>query len=391
MSLRKLIRNIHKILGLSSGIVVFIVAITGCCWVFNEEIAGLSGDDFAKVKEETKPFITPTTARQITDRVFPGKHIHGVLYGKRNEAIEVIYYQDEPEFYQSVFLNPYSGEVLQTKDHLSGFFAFLIDGHINLWLPDQIGNEIVRWACVVFVVLLITGLVLWWPRNKNNRKQRLKFDWKESTRWKRKNFDMHSIIGFYASFLALIIVLTGLVMAFDWFQSITYKTLGGEKEVAFSVPDNTTKRKVSSDSSSSSIDQLVPFLNAEFPQAEQFEIHYPHSEESSIYVEITYDRNINYSADYRFYDQLTLNEIETPGIYGKYADAQFSDKVMRMNYDIHIGTILGLPGKIIVFLASLLIASLPVTGFLIWWGRRKKTPPYRPAIQKVKKIDMMTK
>jgi uncharacterized iron-regulated membrane protein len=43
-----------------------------------------------------------------------------------------------------------------------------------------------------------------------------------------------------------------------------------------------------------------------------------------------------------------------------------------MNYDIHVGAVLGLPGKIIAFCASLIAASLPITGFYIWWGRRKK-------------------
>ena len=43
-----------------------------------------------------------------------------------------------------------------------------------------------------------------------------------------------------------------------------------------------------------------------------------------------------------------------------------------MNYDIHVGAIGGLPGKVLAFLLSAIIASLPVTGFLIWWGRRNK-------------------
>jgi uncharacterized iron-regulated membrane protein len=42
-----------------------------------------------------------------------------------------------------------------------------------------------------------------------------------------------------------------------------------------------------------------------------------------------------------------------------------------MNYDIHVGAIAGLPGKIIAFLACLLCASLPVTGFIIWFDREK--------------------
>jgi uncharacterized iron-regulated membrane protein len=43
-----------------------------------------------------------------------------------------------------------------------------------------------------------------------------------------------------------------------------------------------------------------------------------------------------------------------------------------MNYDIHTGAVLGLPGKILVFFAGLIIASLPITGFYIWWGRKQK-------------------
>ena len=53
-------------------------------------------------------------------------------------------------------------------------------------------------------------------------------------------------------------------------------------------------------------------------------------------------------------------------------DQNAGEKVIRANYDIHVGSILGIPGKIIAFLASLICASLPVTGFLIWWEKRKK-------------------
>ena len=50
-------------------------------------------------------------------------------------------------------------------------------------------------------------------------------------------------------------------------------------------------------------------------------------------------------------------------------------KLNDLNYDIHIGQALGLTGKIIAFLASLISASLPVTGFIIWLGKRKKSKP----------------
>src|SRR3989337_894753 len=49
-----------------------------------------------------------------------------------------------------------------------------------------------------------------------------------------------------------------------------------------------------------------------------------------------------------------------------------ADKIVRMDYDIQVGAVLGLPGKLLAFFASLIAASLPVTGFIIWWGRKKK-------------------
>jgi len=42
---------------------------------------------------------------------------------------------------------------------------------------------------------------------------------------------------------------------------------------------------------------------------------------------------------------------------------------MAMNYDLHTGGVLGITGKIIAFLASLIAASLPITGLLIWWHK----------------------
>src|SRR5690606_38723536 len=56
-------------------------------------------------------------------------------------------------------------------------------------------------------------------------------------------------------------------------------------------------------------------------------------------------------------------------------DKNLREKMVAANYDIHVGAIFGLPTKIIAFIVSLLCASLPVTGFMIWYGRRKKKKP----------------
>lgn len=373
MKYRKTILLLHKILGLAAGIVVFVVAITGCCWSFKDEIESLY-DDYKYVRVEESPIITPTQVKQIAQGILPNNTIHGTLYPNTNaEAVEVIFYDAEPEFYTSVFLNPYSGEVIKIKDHLSGFFAFILKGHMRLWFPKAIGEHIVGVSILLFIAIIISGFFLWIPKRKKNLKQRLKFNWKPTTRWKRKNFDLHAIIGFYISFLALIIAFTGSIMSYNWLRYVVYKSTGGSKEVRFVIPENESNLALKSNTVP--MDFLIEKLKTEIPEAESFELHYPETDSLGIYVEVSNSKETYYDSDYRFFDQNTLKELETKSIYGKYKNAGFADKLQRMNYDIHIGAIGGLAGKIIAFLVSLLVATLPVTGVLLWYGRtyKKKT------------------
>ncbi|PQJ74471.1 PepSY-associated TM helix domain-containing protein [Polaribacter gangjinensis] len=369
MSVRKILFQLHKILGITTGLVVFIVAITGCCWTFKDEIESLY-DDYKKVTPQDKERLTPTKARDIAKEIFPNNSIHGTVFKKADDAIEVIFYDATPEFYQSIFLNPYTGEVIKINDHLSGFFAFVLKGHMRLWLPKEIGEQIVGVSILIFLLIIISGVFLWVPKQRKNLKKRMLFDWKNTTGWKRKNFDLHSILGFYVCFFAFIIALTGSIMSYNWLKYGVYKSIGGEKEIAFIIPEN--KGTKTDFLSTPPMDLLITKLSKENPTAVAFELHYPKTKEESIYVEISNSNGLYYDADFRFFDQNTLEEIGTPSLYGKYENAKTADKILRMNYDIHIGAIGGIVGKIIAFLSSLLIATLPITGILLWYGRKYK-------------------
>lgn len=370
MAFRKKILVLHKILGLITGVVVFIVAITGCCWAFKEEIESFYSD-YKKVTPKDEAILKPTKAKSIAQNVFQKNTIHGTLYKKNDDAIEVIFYDAEPEFYQSVFLNPYSGKVIQADNHLSGFFAFILKGHMRLWLPKSIGEQVVGACILTFILIIISGFLLWLPKKRKNLKQRLKFDWKSTTRWKRKNFDLHTVVGFYICTLALTLAFTGSVISYNWLKYVIYVSTGGDKVPAFIIPENVSKKAVLN-LETLPIDMLIEKLKAESPDAKSFELHYPETDTSSIYVEVSNSKGLYYDSDYRFFDQNTLEEIETPAIYGKYKDAKLADKILRMNYDIHVGAIGGIAGKIIAFLVSLITATLPVTGILLWYGRRYK-------------------
>ena len=373
-SLKKIIGKIHLWLGLATGLVVFIVAITGCIYTFEQEITSLY-DDYKYVEPQEASFIPPSTAQEIAQDIVPGRHVHGAIYGGKNEALQIVYYEADPEFYQKAYINPYSGELIRVVDLESGFFHFVLDGHLNLWMGD-FGNKIVSYGTLIFLFILISGLILWWPRNKKVAKKRIKFSWADRTRWKRKNYDLHNILGFYASAIALIIAITGLIMTFNWFANGVYTLTGGDKTPTFSFPKNVSEASQEA-VTAEPIDVIWRKMKKEYPQATSIEMHYPPSDEYTVYAYMKFSEGTYWDADYRYFDSRTLEEVDPGHVYGDIEKASTADMIQRMNYDIHVGAIGGIAGKIIAFLSSLIVGSLPVTGTIIWWGRRRSSKKAR--------------
>jgi uncharacterized iron-regulated membrane protein len=367
MNLKKGIGKIHLWLGLSSGIIVFILAITGCLYAFQEEIQNIT-EEYRFVEKQNAPFLLPSQLEQIARKELPGKSLHAIKYNGAEKSAEAIFFHFEPTYYHIVYLNPYSGKVLETANMDEGFFRFILDGHFYLWLPNEIGQIVVASATLIFLVLLLSGLYLWYPRNKNATKQRFKFKWKESTKWKRKNYDLHNITGFYVLLIALIFAITGLVWGFQWFAYSYYTVIGGEKSLVYEDPISTKKTA----HPIKPLDKIWLIMRKEYPQAKSIEVHPPENDSTAIAANANPEEGTYWKTDYRYFDQYTLEEKEVKHIYGKYDNAATADKLMRMNYDIHTGAVFGLTGKIFAFLISLLIASLPISGFYIWWGRNKK-------------------
>lgn len=376
-NLRYWIGQLHLWLGFTSGIIVFILAVTGCIYAFQEEIKNLT-QPYRYVEAQNAPVLLPSRFKAIAEKELPGKHIHAIIYTKPGNAAQVAFYNLDPEYYYLVYLNPYSGEVLKVKDENADFFRWVLMGHFYLWLPPEIGQPVVASATLVFLVMLITGLVLWWPKNKKAAKPRFTIKW--SARWRRKNYDLHNVLGFYATWIAIILAVTGLVFGFQWFANGLYTLTGGEKSIVYAEPASDTTKVLHG--KMPAYDQLYLRMRAENPRAKIMEVHVPETSASALEVSINPDDGTYWQADYRYFDQYTLEEISVDHIYGRSENASIADNLIRMNYDIHTGAVIGLPGKILAFFASLICASLPVTGFYIWWGRRnkkEKTVAFKPS------------
>lgn len=367
MTAKKALGKIHLWLGFTSGLLVFIIAVTGCIYAFQKEIQDLT-QSFRFVERQSTPFLPPSVIKAAAEEHLPNKHIHAVQYLGPERSAQVIYYSLDPEYYYLVYVNPYTAEVLEVRNMDADFFNFILDGHFYLWLPPQIGQPIVASATLCFIVMLVSGIVLWWPRKKKDTKQRVTIRW--TAKWRRLNYDLHNVLGFYASAIALVLALTGLVWGFQWFATGLYTTAGGEKSLLYTEPSSDTTQIYADDVPA--IDRIYADMKRQYPDAKTIEVHIPETKSSVIGANANPDDGTYWKLDYRYYDQYTMKEVAVDHIYGRFPEAKAADKLLRMNYDIHTGAILGLPGKFLAFFASLICASLPVTGVYIWWGRKRK-------------------
>lgn len=376
MTVKKFIGKAHLWLGLSSGLLVCFLGITGCLLVFEKEIRPLF--DSLDVAPQAGAYKLPSELKAAAEKHLDGRKVVGLEYPGRNKSALAYYYNADEYFI--VALNPYTGAVLQVKNMNHDFFRVVTMGHYYLWLPPAIGQPIVASATLVFLLMLITGLVLWWPKNNAARKQRFSVKW--NARWRRVNYDLHSVLGFYMTWVVIFIALTGLVMGFQWFsKSVYWITSGGEVAVIEEHPlSDTTKQQATT---LNPADQIWLKYKNTIPKEGSASIYFANNKTDLVEWIVNYRPGTYYKQDVYHFDQHTLQEVPVASPYhGRYADVSTADKIARMNYDIHVGAIGGLPTKILAFFGSLIAASLPVTGFYIWWGRRKKARLQKPAAPK---------
>jgi uncharacterized iron-regulated membrane protein len=368
---------LHLWLGLASGLIVLLLSVTGCIYVFSQEISDwLRRDEIyvAQVEETRMPVAAVWQQTQVF--LGPDTKISNVnIYRDPQKALVFhcykgsegsLFYFGNIEYYLSVYADPYTGKVLGVYDEELDFFNIIKMLHWSLLLDTPIGQQITGWATFIFVIMLITGIILWWPKNKSARKQRFWFQWKDSTKWRRKNYDLHNIFGFYIASIAIIIAFTGMVWAFTWFQAIVYVAGSG----SITPPDIKHGQSVISDNAdkTKAFETSYATAMAKHKDAEGFSVSQPEDSLGVIDVYIQQYEGVYYIAHAMQFDQYT-GKLLTERTHD---DKNFGEKLITANYDIHVGAILGIPGKIMAFIASLVCMLLPVSGFLIWWGRTNK-------------------
>jgi uncharacterized iron-regulated membrane protein len=369
---------LHLWLGLAAGLIVFIVAITGCIFVFQIEISeAIHHDEIFITPPHHKTALPLSQLQQNAEKVLGNeKKITFIsTYQSTERAWEfgtykngnpnAFFYFDALDYYDVAWVNPYTGKVTLIVDYKYEFFNVIKMLHWSLLLNHPIGQQIVGWSTLIFVVLLITGMIMWWPKNlkKSNLNKSFKVKWK--AKFKRLNYDLHNVPGFYAMLIALLLSLTGLVWAFKWFQTTVYVVASGSTTAPETKTFTSDRTKTSI---ANPLDVAFAAAQKKLKTAVKIGISPAAGSEGVIYANGYGGEETYYDSDDLQFDQYTGKLLD----YRDHKEKNAGERLIGMNYDIHVGAIFGLFGKIMAFLASLVAASLPITGLIIWLGKKKK-------------------
>lgn len=378
---RKLFGQIHLWLGMASGLVILILGLTGCLYTFIDELRPMVYQDRLFIQTAPSAQLLPlqelkTTAQKALHKkvplldieIFTDKQRSMVFrYRERNDKASL--YTNHFINYDKVYLNPYTGKVLKVENTKWEFFNLVVMLHCTLLLGYW-GKQIITWSTIIFMIMLISGLVLWWPKNKAASKKRFSFKWKAQTNWKRKNYDLHQILGFYIFIITFFIALSGLSMLLPKLDQAIQNIVNGERidHVHPMFPHHAVGSKDNTLAQGDILDRLIKQSEAMVPDAVEHRIFTPENKTDPITVKSYRDKSGHYADVRHSYNQKTGQHTK----HQAFVSLSNGEKVHELTYDIHVGAVLGLPGKILAFLASLITASLPVSGFLIWKGKRNK-------------------
>ncbi len=358
---------LHLWLGLVTGLVIIVVSLTGAILVFEDELR-LVFQPYQKVSDNGKAFLPPSSLAASVRSACRISGVSALIYRGRNRSAVVPWYGDRKNYLVN-YVDPYTGKMLYSQRLDDDFFRIIIIGHYQLWLPRPVGKPIVAYSTLIFVLVLISGLVLWWPRKWNKSALKQGFLVKTKGTLKRLNYDLHNVLGFYSIVVALVLALTGMVFGMEWFSKSVYWTASaGAKQKPDRIASDTTLLAKGGLADEDVLYRRLQNSGVDI-DGQILTFGYPFGKAGTWSIGINPTPGKRYTEQRRYFEQHSLKLLKTDPSLGS---VNAGEKLSRLNYDLHVGSIGGLPTKIIAFLVCVICASLPVTGLIVWLGKKSK-------------------
>ena len=396
--MKKIFRKIHLWLSVPFGLIITLVCFSGAMLVFENEVNEWFRRDLyyvETVKESPLPMdkLLEKVATTLPDSV----SVTGVsISSDPGRAYQVSLSKPRRA---SLYVDQYTGEV-KGKSERSGFFMFMFRMH--RWLLDSMnpGNEGIFWgkmivgvSTLLLVFVLISGLVIWWPRTRKALKNSLKIT--ATKGWRRFWYDLHVAGGMYALIFLLAMALTGLTWSFPWYRTAFYKVFGvevqqraaqGHEQKSDAQKRNTklaahrekkregnevrkgerSRRPENNHSDMYSVTSPFVYWQEIYDKLRRQNPEYKQICISSGTASVSFNRFGNQRASDRYSFNTDNGEFTETSLY-QHQDK--SGKIRGWIYSVHVGNWGGMFTRILTFIAALLGSALPLTGYYLWIKR----------------------
>ena len=385
--MRKIFRNIHLWLSVPFGILITLICFSGAALVFEKEVMELCHRELYFVKKvEAAPLPMEQLMTKVAATLPDSVSVTGVNISSDPErAYQVTLSKPRRA---SMYVDQYTGEITG-KYERAPFFNFMFRMH--RWLLDSMkqdggifwGKMIVGTSTLMFVFVLISGVVVWWPRTRKALKNSLKIVANKG--WRRFWYDLHVAGGMYALVFLLAMALTGLTWSFQWYRTGFYKTFGVEVQPSMghgNAAANATAKGGKRDGKPEGREgrgahRYSPYTNRQqvYEQLAEANPDYKQISVSDGSASVAVPRFGNQRGTDRYKFNPRNGEITETTLY---KDLDNSGKIRGWIYSVHVGSWGGMLTRILTFVAALIGASLPLTGYYLWIRKKIKRRPASP-------------
>ena len=230
MKLHKIIFWLHLTVGFVAGMVILVMSVTGVLLAFERQIVAFAEGDTRTVipPAPDAPRLSLDTLVAKAREAVPAGTPSGITLAADPTVATVVNFGRE----QTVFVDPYTGMVrgngvTATRD----FLRVITDWH--RWLGTnadsrEIGRAVTGACNAAFMVLVMSGFYLWWPRRWTRLALKSVTIPSLTLRGKPRNWNWHNAAGFWSAPVLLFITVTGLVMSYQWAGNLIYTLTGSE-------------------------------------------------------------------------------------------------------------------------------------------------------------------
>jgi uncharacterized iron-regulated membrane protein len=372
--MRKTIFWLHLITGVTAGIVILVMSITGVLLMYQRQVTAWADGAVVKIDESSG---TALSLEALMAKVREVEPKTPTTIAVKNDPAAAVTFTWGRE--KTLFVDPYSGRVIgEGSKAVRSFFQSMIDWHRWLGMSGEnraIGKAITGACNLGFLFLVISGFYLWWPRSLKAFRAVVAFDF--SLSGKARDWNWHNVAGFWSAIPLFFVVSTATFFSYPWATNLLYRLTGNEVPKD-SRPAGGGERREGPRGENSRSESTSDFAEfnphwaiaaAQAPDWQTITLRVPAAPNGAL--NYTIDRGNGARPDLR--TQITI-DLKTGAIqktenYSSYNSAR---KIRLWSRWIHTGEAGGFLGQTIAGVASGAGALLVWTGFALAWRRFRK-------------------